>query len=1076
MPVFKYEVDGKTYGYEAETEDDALEALDMDLGPVSTAPQGVSLAAHTQPTPETTLRVGPEAPDYERTGSMSEPSTFRRFFGPLARAVYAPEGEAVEKPLQVPLTLLSRMERTATEAGGELASGLAEKAPGLPAGIPATAGLVAALGLDPSMYLAPGASKVAPRLASAPEAALRLPAGLERLLTPKEGAFYHQFDPRAVGEQAQALAAAGRAVGKIPGAIKAGLESRRVAQAGEALTEAEALAGELPHVGLTTEAQSPAQRLKSELFGTLSEVPESVRGPQREVVEAAAQRRAEFARAGEIPPEVNEALALEGTAPTALEQPSAEALQQALKGDLPPELVETVRAAEQAGEPMPSILPKEGAAVLDTNPVAAQEVGAQARSRLERIRDFIYKPREEFFGPAFRGEMALSNAERQLAAQGLKKGDSPNFLDYLLGPSMASPERFRIAEATLNARSESIDKYTQVLKRVSQAVQSSKVIATATPEVQALKRAVQGLPADAKVWVTNGDLVAFALNGSIKVSDLPAELQRSVAVLRGVLDDLARMEGVKASPVYMADYFPHVVDDPALVRQLMAKKGAGQMTPEGFVVTDPFLKKRLRNQGWSLDWQKAIGARVWAAHKTEYMEPFAKWMTVKNQALPDTVGGKFADWYFNKWTEKLLSRPGNVEQGLDTLAAKMTPEFVYRWLEKANKADVIRWGKDTGWLKTLPSEYLPGPGWSGAGARFVANAMYNYLLMGSLSTAVKNTLQGVNTIGRIGLGRTAQGYMSLLTADGRKAFSESKVMQDMENIFDGYSEALSRKGFLRKLERTGMLPMKGAEWLNRGAAYNGGLLEAAQLAKRGLIANTKASLHEYALSIVRDTQFTYGPVNTAPFLQNPVGRVIKVLGTYPALQTAFYKRLATASNDTKILGINAGLWRTLLTQGLVAGGALGIGADISETLGASNVEVGGTTIPVPLAGTVGQLKEFYGARPGPGVQLIKTLTGQETPKGAARQSALQIGLGAARVPGRAVGQGLDLFRELEKGYAQTQPQEAFPEALGIPGGKDRKRAYSLTKPQAVGKFFGLRPEPQQKYLKKQEEKRKKRNK
>ena len=86
----------------------------------------------------------------------------------------------------------------------------------------------------------------------------------------------------------------------------------------------------------------------------------------------------------------------------------------------------------------------------------------------------------------------------------------------------------------------------------------------------------------------------------------------------------------------------------------------------------------------------------------------------------------------------------------------------------------------------------------------------------------------------------------------------------------------------------------------------------------------------------------------------------------------------------------------------------------------------------------------------------------------ARRMLTQIALGKLRVPGRAIGQGIDLKHELNKGVARTAGQDALMSAVtGMfnPRLLPRRPAYRISPAGAVQKFFSLMPDQQRAYLK-----------
>ncbi len=683
----------------------------------------------------------------------------------------------------------------------------------------------------------------------------------------------------------------------------------------------------------------------------------------------------------------------------------------------------------------------------------------------------------------------------QLGITGEVSRASP-ILRFLGRPEDVAPAVQRDASRVNDVMYQSMSKYGETIDKVSRVIGRRMLRPDEyKPEWLEWKRQNQGLNTMdeggkklPKMFMTASDLVAMGLDGKIPVAELPKDIAQAVAVNRQVLDAVAGLEGFKGTQLYIPDYYPHIFDNPATLRRLQAaagKEGGVDLSPWGPIASDPFLKERLGLSGYSLDWDKAVRARVWQAHKKVYLEPLAVRIDEYRNKLPDTPAGNAANIYLEHYRNDLLGRPGNAERTTDEIARwvadminKGTGGHYFSAMEKLDASYAVRRLQEAGIIRKVPSSYLiPGGGWSRDLSAQVADSIFFHLIGFAISTPIKHVFQGINVAAKTSLEAPFVGYAklapTLFSKEGR-AFLKNDVLRDMLGIWDGYNASVGNR-FFDAWKKIGRAPMQLAMTVQRGAAYHAGLYEGAKLAEKGLIPNTKEALHEYALGIVDQSYFKYGITNTNPYFQNPYGRVLRILTSYPQAQTMFLARLAQNKSGEKIAGIPAGFLRYLILSGAVAGAALGMGYDVSSMIGAENITVGkkkgfqaknnpGTTIPVPLLGAPAEFAGVISDHGPPGIkaaQGLQAIAGGDlkTAKQKLAEVAQMVILGKMGIPKEAL-KLADMINEWETGHA-LKGRKPFLTA-GID--QQRAKAYNITPGESTAKYLGFRPQVQRAYL------------
>jgi len=215
----------------------------------------------------------------------------------------------------------------------------------------------------------------------------------------------------------------------------------------------------------------------------------------------------------------------------------------------------------------------------------------------------------------------------------------------------------------------------------------------------------------------------------------------------------------------------------------------------------------------------------------------------------------------------------------------------------------------------------------------------------NIGSAVRNLTQGVNTYAELGEKYTAIGYMKTL----RELFTRTGELEEVGVLRDNFiqdREISSVKSVMEKLDKGLWVFFNIAEKINRGAAYYG--------AKARAIANgaSEKEAVKQGLDTARDTQFTFGSVDTPVALQSDLIKTFAQFQSFNVKQTEFLSEMA---NKKKYAGLIRWLGANALIIATV--GKL-FGYDAKNAIPFSGVLTGetklGSTPPVQLGTTIMQ--------------------------------------------------------------------------------------------------------------------------
>ncbi len=294
-------------------------------------------------------------------------------------------------------------------------------------------------------------------------------------------------------------------------------------------------------------------------------------------------------------------------------------------------------------------------------------------------------------------------------------------------------------------------------------------------------------------------------------------------------------------------YITHIFDDQLIKKEFdedLAKIIRDQVPGS---VYDPFLQKRLGAQGYVEDTWKALDAYVKRGTRKVYMDPVLEKLSTKADHLEES------QWdYVKKYIDHVNMRPTKFDNWLDNSIKQM---IGYR-------------------LGQRPTSVI---------TKFLRQMTYRGMLGGNISSALKNLSQGINTYAKLGEKYTTIGYAKLLSPANHKELLEQGVLGQ------GFVEdrvLSSGKRALQRLDNVLFSFFEGAERINRGAAYFGGKAKAL---KSGA---TEEEAIAFGKKMVRDTQFTFGSIDTPVAFQGDIAKTLLQFQSYTTKQVEFLSEMA----------------------------------------------------------------------------------------------------------------------------------------------------------------------------------------
>ena len=258
-------------------------------------------------------------------------------------------------------------------------------------------------------------------------------------------------------------------------------------------------------------------------------------------------------------------------------------------------------------------------------------------------------------------------------------------------------------------------------------------------------------------------------------------------------------------------------------------------------VYDPYLLKRLGNQGYLQDTWAALDAYVKTATRKVHMDPVLEKVKAASQDLEVSQMD-----YVKKYIDSINMRP----TGLDTAIDNGIKSVVgYK-------------------LGVRPTKNL-----TAAARRIVGRAKLGV----SVLNFFKNLTQGINTFAELGSNYTLRGYTDLAKY-GTKELEEVGVNGE-SMVEDRTYNAI--KKFWEKADKGIYYNFTASESINRGAAYYGAKSKALAEGK------TLEEAVDYGREIAGKTQFLFGSIDTPVALSSDIVKTIAQFQTFNIKQIEF---------------------------------------------------------------------------------------------------------------------------------------------------------------------------------------------
>lgn len=342
------------------------------------------------------------------------------------------------------------------------------------------------------------------------------------------------------------------------------------------------------------------------------------------------------------------------------------------------------------------------------------------------------------------------------------------------------------------------------------------------------------------------------LDGSLSNADLtPQELKVS-GEIKQYLSTLA--DKLKLPPEKrITNYITHIFEkdfikkefDPEFAK-LIRDKIPGS-------VYDPFTEQRLGKMGYKEDTWAALDAYVKRAVRKINMDPALEQIKHKAETLEESQYD-----YVKSYIDHINMRPTKLDNLVDNTIKQIVG---YRWGQR-------------------PLSYL---------SQKMRQTVSRATLGLNVGSAVKNLSQGVNTYAELGEKYTLIGYTNMI----KNAMSGSDELERVGVLGNDVIQDRTinaTKKFWEKTDKGLFILFDLAEQINRGSAYYGAKAKA--LAK-GL---DEQQAIEYAKKVVRDTQFTFGSIDTPVALSSDITKTMTQFQTYNIKQAEFLGKMARDKN------------------------------------------------------------------------------------------------------------------------------------------------------------------------------------
>ncbi|MCP4652831.1 MAG: hypothetical protein GY858_05550 [Candidatus Omnitrophica bacterium] len=407
----------------------------------------------------------------------------------------------------------------------------------------------------------------------------------------------------------------------------------------------------------------------------------------------------------------------------------------------------------------------------------------------------------------------------------------------------------------------------------------------------------------------------------------------------------------------VTDYITHLFDEELLQKEFDPEISKMITDKVPASVYNPFTKKRLGTKGYKEDVWLSLQAYVKRSTRAVNMDPALKALKTASKDLD------IASYdYVQKLGARINLRPTKTDELLDNLIKNSPVGYKYT---------------------SRPVHIL---------SKKFREMVYRSTLGLNVGSATRNLTQVVNTYAKLGEKYTFIGYKDLIARWSKGEMGElysTGILKD--DIWEDKTIGVVKKG-IQKIDPYlwGLFEM--AEKINRGSAYFGGKKKA--LAKG--MSEEKAV--EYAKKIVRDTQFTFGSVDTPLALSSDIAKTLLQFKSFSIKQAEFVSEMVKSKDF-------AGLVR-YISSTLVLYGTIG------KLFGMEATDM------IPFYDTFTQKGRFQSPATDVATSVVKNLSSDERTR-AEGQSGLGKSAWLTVPAGSQIKKTLGGVGALSRGYSKT---------------------------------------------------------
>jgi len=233
---------------------------------------------------------------------------------------------------------------------------------------------------------------------------------------------------------------------------------------------------------------------------------------------------------------------------------------------------------------------------------------------------------------------------------------------------------------------------------------------------------------------------------------------------------------------------------------------------------------------------------------------------------------------------KRATRKANIDVALESIKSKAERlelsqfKYVKNYIDRINMRPTELDNMIDNFIKSSPVGYKLGQRPTANLTKNARQMVYRGTLGLNVGSTLKNLSQGANTYARLGERYTVKGYIDLFKNFRSNELKEVGVLAD--DLVQDRNLGVY-KGFLEKADKALFYLFETAEKINRGAAYYGAKAKALNEGK------SIEQAIEFAKKTVRDTQFTFGSIDTPPILQSDAAKTLLQFQSFNIKQGEF---------------------------------------------------------------------------------------------------------------------------------------------------------------------------------------------